>query len=45
MQASIYANKEYFDAKMKKLREIIAYIFDNLVENINDIFHQYQIYY
>ena len=36
-------NKEYFYNKMKKLKETIDSIFDNLIENVDHIFHQYQI--
>ena len=36
-------NKEDFDNKMGKLRETIDSIFDNLIENVDHIFHQYQI--
>ena len=50
MQASIYANKasidankEYYDDKIKTLRETTVSIFDKLIGNVNHIFHQYQI--
>ena len=39
----IATNKEYYDEKMKKLREILASILENLIENADHIFHQYQI--
>ena len=42
-KASVDVKKEYFDDKIKKLREEVASIFDNLVENVDHIFHQYQI--
>ena len=42
-KASIDANKEFFDDKMEKLREKIPSLFDNLIENFYQIFHQYRI--
>ena len=42
-KASIDANKEYYDDKMKTLRVTTASIFDKLIGNVNHIFHQYQI--
>ena len=38
-KASIGDNREDFDDKMKKLREI----FDKIIENVYHLFHQYQI--
>ena len=38
-KASIDSNKEYFDDKMKKLREI----FDKIIENVDHLFHNYWI--
>ena len=42
-KASTDANKKYYDDKMKKLREIIASIFDKPMKNIDHIFPQHQI--
>ena len=43
MKTSIDTKKEYYDDKMKKLREILASLLDKLIENADYIFHQYQI--
>ena len=39
MQYFSDANKEDYDEDMKKFMEILASICDNIIENINNIFH------
>ena len=43
MQASIYSKNEYFYKNIKNRMYTLPSIPDNLIENIDHIFHQYQI--